>query len=823
MNYSIESIIHAVQPVTVHRGQEHSPDIRFISADTRLITSPEETLFFALKGDLHDGHDHIPAAFLSGVRYFVVDTKYTIPPSGADACYLFTDNVLASMQKLAASHRASFPELKVIGITGSNGKTTIKEWLGAMMDKERVIRSPKSFNSQTGVALSLWLIGPQHQTGIFEAGISQKGEMEKLAAMIKPEIGIFTNIGDAHASGFTSLEEKVNEKLTLFASAKYLIYEEDDILISDRIRLVYPNVQRISWGKSGLYLRVERIEKEGHMARLFLEKDRLPFDINVPFGDDASIQNVLHCITLLLFLGYSVKEIQDRVAVLHNLSMRLELKPGENQNVIINDTYNADLQSFDAALEFLAQHALGREKVVFLSWFDQSGKEPEVFAKIASTLLTEAGVQKVFAIGHELAPIRNYLEGRTNVVCFSDTNEAIAALPGLGLSHAAILVKGSRRFALDRLADALAQKWHEAVMETDLMAVGHNLRYFSSWLGDDTGIIAVIKASAYGSGGHELAAFLEYSKVDYLAVAYVDEGIDLRKSGITTPIMVLNLSAEQWPECVTWDLEPEVYSLEFLRKLWAIDNTRILKIHLKLDTGMNRLGLLPEDIKEACDIITQWSGTIEIATMFTHLASSEDEKDDPFTHHQVALFEKMAGEIETVLSYAPKRHVLNTAGIRRFPKYHFDYVRIGLGLYGVDVTRSFSGFLEKVHSLKARVIQLKNVYQGHTVGYNRRGKIGMHGKVAIVNIGYADGLMRQAGNERYQVWIKDDFFPIIGNVNMDLTIVYIGERDDIQVGDEVEIFGKNASIETLADACQTIPYEILTRVAPRVKRLYFKS
>ncbi|MBK8620942.1 MAG: bifunctional UDP-N-acetylmuramoyl-tripeptide:D-alanyl-D-alanine ligase/alanine racemase [Saprospiraceae bacterium] len=806
--------------------RQHQMDyinIQHISLDSRIVHFPSVTVFFALKGDLHDGHLFVRDIVEKGVKNIVVNRDFLPGELEYEANWIFVSDTLSALQTCAAAHRSRFAGLFCVGITGSNGKTTIKEWLSSLLSKHRTVRSPKSYNSQTGVPLSLWQIEKHHDLGLFEAGISTTGEMEKLEKMIHPDLGIFTNIGDAHAAGFSNMSEKIDEKLKLFVSCESIIYEEDDLLISERIKHFYPDKKHLSWGETGLFLQVQRIVKGDLSTQLFLKKEYELFSFVVPFTDDASIQNIIHCLTLLLYLGYMESEIQEKVSQLHNLAMRLELKSGENGIILINDTYNADIHSFSIALEFLNQHVGDREKVVFLSTFDQTGKNESQFAEAAGNLLLQNGVRYVYGIGDSLHKLKEMFDGKIQIKLFSTTADVITALPSLSLDHKAVLIKGSRRFGLDKLANALSQKWHEAVLETDLMAVGHNLRYFSSLLQEKTGIIAVIKASAYGSGSHELAAFLEYSKVNYLAVAYVDEGIELRKNGIKTPIMVLNSSAEQWEECINWQLEPEVYSLDYIHKLWAVESDRLLKVHIKIDTGMNRLGISVNELTEAVHAIKNWPSNILVESVFTHLTSSEDETDDDFTHEQVISFEKAYKYIVESLGYRPKKHVLNTAGIRRFPEYHFDYVRLGLGLYGIDVTDHFSDVLEKVHTLKARIIQIKTVKKGETVGYNRRGKLHEDGKVAIVNIGYADGFLRLAGNGKYMVKIREKLYPVIGNINMDLTIVAIGQTDEIKVGDEVEIFGKNVAVETLAEACQTIPYEILCRIAPRIKRVYIKG
>jgi alanine racemase len=823
MVYSIQHIISAIGPEKYNVKNPQYSEITWLCLDSRHVFSPKETLYFALKGDQHDGHDFISEVYHKGVRNFVVETDYEIKEYFKDCNVILVKNSLTALQKLAAFHRNSFKNLLCIGITGSNGKTTVKEWLGMMLTQNRVVRSPKSYNSQTGVPLSLWLIDESYDTGIFEAGISKNGEMDSLANMIQPEIGILTNIGEAHASGFQSMIQKLEEKMKLFKSCKAIIFPADDGLISERMEKIFPKKKKISWGRDGNFLKWTGTEKKENKSVLFLEKDKIPFSLELPFTNEASLQNVLSCVTLLLYLDYTTEEIQKNIRMLHNLDMRLELKQGEQNSILINDTYNADIQSFTIALEFLGQNAQNRKKIVFLTSFEQTGLETKVLMQRIANLLTDAQINEIHAIGKEIQTLHIYLHENAQFFYYETTEEVLNSLEKISIRDAAVLVKGSRKYGLERLSNVLSQKRHEAVLETDLQAVGQNLRFYSSCLAPRTGKIAVIKASAYGSGSHELATFLEHSKIDYIAVAYVDEGVDLRQKGITTPVMVLNSSAEQWQECMRWDLEPEVYSLDFMNKLQTFEGEKSLKIHLKLDTGMFRLGLLQEDIPEAKKIISQWPVNIIIASVFTHLVSSEMPEHDKYTHEQVKSYLEMYDVLSQGLSYKPKKHVLNTAGILRFPEYHFDFVRIGLGLYGIDVSNSFAGKLEKVHTLKARILQIKNVKKSDRIGYNRKGSVMHDGRIAVINIGYADGLMRMAGNGNFLIKIGQKLYPVVGNVNMDLTIVDIGNNTDIQVGDEVEIFGKHVPVEKLAEACKTIPYEILTRIAPRVKRVYIKG
>lgn len=790
--------------------------------DSRKLIHPEETLFFTLKGSLHDGHTFIPDALEKGVKNLVLEQIPEYLPS--DINVFKVEDSLQALQEIASWHRSSFPNLMTLAITGSNGKTTIKEWLYQMITDRQIVKSPKSYNSQTGVALSLWQIRQGDQLGIFEAGISTIGEMSQLEAMIKPDIGLLTTLGDAHASGFQSLEEKLSEKLNLFNHCKTIIYNADDDLIDTTIRQRYPERSLMSWGHkaSSSLFQILSTSVHNHQTFVRVAYQNQTLDWVIPFADTASVQNALHCIAVMLVLKVDMPMIQEGLYQIQNIPMRLELKFGINNNILVNDTYNADLQSLKIALDFLDQQAGIKEKVVILSEFLQTGMHPEAFDRALADQIHAHQVQKVIGIGEGIAGLQRFLDKNIHFVQAKSVEVFLDNLAQYQLRDQAILIKGARIYKLEKITQALSDKAHTAKLETDLQAIEHNLRVFSRHLPGNTRVIAVIKASAYGSGSEELAKFLEFKKVTCVAVAFVDEGVQLRKAGIRLPIIILNPDKNGIAEMVKYQLEPEIYDLYQLKEFISYlgDHTRNFNIHIKLDTGMHRLGFTEEGLEDLCDTLQTHRHQIRVQTIFSHLSSSEDPADDTFTHQQARVFQQYYAYISDKIGYQPGRHILNSSGIIRFPEYHFDFVRLGLGLYGIDGTGIFADKLEKVHTLKASVVQVKNVRASETIGYNRRGKPSKDGQIAVINIGYADGLMRLAGNGNYQVRIQGSDYPIIGSVCMDLTMVDIGINSGITAGDEVTIFGKDLPIETLAKACQTIPYEILTRISGRIKRSY---
>lgn len=799
---------------------QSSAVIRHISIDSRESSIDSDTLFFALTGAQHDGHEFIEQVIASGCLNIVGEKIVGFLPSGIN--FYLVKNSVQALQTLAQHHRRVFSNLPLIGITGSNGKTTVKEWLSQVLFDNSVVKSPKSYNSQLGVPLSVWQINTQHEIGIFEAGISTVNEMNTLAQILRPTIGIMTNIGDAHAEGFVNLTQKIQEKILLFEHSSVIICSSIDGLVFEALKEKFGSKRLFSWGTL-------QTDKVRIINKSILNKNSIytikykasTFTIDLPFDDDASLHNVMHVISCLLYLKYTVKDIQSRVKDLHNLPMRLELKNGLENSLIINDSYNADIEALRIALDFLNKQAGSREKIVIVSEFFQTGIKQEKFLMILADLFQRYNLSHIVAIGAQMRQLENILDPFMLFSWYGDTDSLLANLGQVNIKDKAILIKGARHFQLERVLQLLESKAHSAILEINLQAIDNNVKCFSAILSKKTSIIAVIKASAYGSGSEELARLLSYRKVDYLAVAFIDEGVYLRKNGIQLPIMVLNPDRNSVNQLVTYNLEPEVYSLEQLRELVTyLERTKshALHIHLKLDTGMHRLGFLTHDIPALTEILIKHD-CVKVGSIFSHLSSSDNALHDPYTIRQVELFDIMYDMITTRIQYKPPRHVLNSSGIVRFPEFHYELVRLGIGMYGVGPV-AVDLPLIPAHTLKATVIQIKKMNKGDSVGYNRAELLVEDTHIAIINIGYADGLMRLAGNRRFEVIINDAVYPIVGNICMDLTMVDIGSKHTIHIGDEVIIFSPEKPIAELADVCHTIPYEILSRISSRVKKIY---
>ena len=793
--------------------------IEEISIDSRTIISPSKVLFFALPGEMHDGHNFIKNAHQKGVRNFVVKQSFDsskIPNSN----FFEVEDVLLALQKLATHHRQSFPHLKKIAITGSNGKTIIKEWLYQMLhDVYNIVKSPKSYNSQIGMALSLLGIENEHELGIFEAGISEKDEMVSHLKMLDPNIGLITNLGSAHDEGFVNRQEKLEEKMILFKDAKSIIYKKEDDLINDYIESHYSNKDQFTWGtahSSDIQILEDKIESSSRFITLQYKGESA--EIKLRFSDQASFENCMHCIAVMSFLGLTLSEIQMRIHKISGLHMRMEMTSGMHQSIIINDAYSADLDALQISLEFVNQQAGNREKLAILSAFDQSGREEQyVFNKIIEHLIN-FGFKELIYISKREFTVENE---SINVQFYSSKEDLINIIQTLNIGQKAILIKGARQYELEEISDRLSEKGHSATLHINLNALEHNLRTYKKYLEANVGIIAVVKASAYGTGSLEITQLLERNGVNYLAVAFADEGISLRQSGIETDIMVFNPDLSSLPDIVRYRLEPEVYDILQLQEIvdYSKQNNAAIDIHLKLDTGMHRLGFLEEDL-DALSKLLSISEKVIVKSIFSHLASSEDATDDEYTQQQFDSFDKMYNQISDVLTLKPKRHILNSGGISRFPGRQYDFVRLGIGMYGIDNNPEIKSSLRKVHRLNASLIQIKKLKKGDSVGYNRMTILDMDKIIGIVNIGYADGVMRNLGNGNYSFMIQGEEAKILGNICMDVTIVDLSNIPSAKVGDRVVIFDDNHCIETLASKAGTIPYEILSRVSTRVSRKF---
>ncbi len=778
--------------------------------DSRNILYPTQSLFFAIKGQLQDGHHFIAAAYQQGVRNFVVSDEKAVKDY-KDINYCLVADVTTFLQSIAIQHRDGFPDLTVVGITGSNGKTVVKEWLSYLLSRVyATVKTPKSYNSQIGVALSVWGISNEHQMAVFEAGISTVGEMDKLQKMIRPNLGILTNIGDAHDNGFENRIQKLKEKLCLFSQSECLVYNGDDLMIHDAVISSAFKGELCNWGyEMHNAVRILRTNSEG--IDLVWHGKELHFDIQ----NQSSIffENAMHCICSALWLKVPVSIIEDSLASWQGLEMRLQLTLGKNDCLVVNDSYTNDLQALAAALDFTEKHKGHRETVVIVSEMEHAVDHPTI--EILS-LVQKAKVDELWLVGS----LWQQTELPANAKVFLDTNALLDHLHQQEPTSSIVLIKGARRFAFEKIYAFMISQSHSVSLDIDLAAIEHNLSTYGSMLQPGTRLMPIIKASAYGAGSEEIAKLLEHKGVYALGVAFADEGAQLRRAGITLPNAVLNADTQSFQTLLENRLDLEIYSLNQLQDFVNYRQGKLLPlgIHLKLDTGMSRLGFREEDMTGLLKILMQHR--LNIVSVFSHLSSSEDEGDDDFTHLQAQRFLTRYNQIADALSYQPKRHLLNSAGIVRFPEYHFDMVRLGLGLYGIDSSGVAQDRLEKVHTLKARIIQIKHLLPGDYVGYNRRYKVEQPTKIGVLNIGYADGFMRRCGNHRYQVLVNGCKVPVIGNVCMDLSMIDLTDAGAVAEGDEVILFGKDLPIENMAISCDTIPYEILCRIAPRIQRRY---
>jgi len=818
MNLSIEkiaSVLGCTKPNIKYQ-------IRYVSIDSRQILEARQTLFFALKGSQVDGHQYIAAAYKIGIRNFVVKSLPTVTIY-KQANFLVVRNTLHALQQLAKYFRRSL-STKVIGVTGSNGKTVVKEWLASILSiKYKTFKSPKSYNSQIGVPLSIFQITEEDEYAILEAGISTTGEMVKLQKMIVPNIGILTNIGSAHDEGFENKNSKIEEKLKLFSNVDTMIFCADQKWISSSN--FTKKTDQYTWSKKSKGpLQKVFITKEQNKSTIQFSCHKKPYKFDVKFIDNASLENVMHCITVALVLNLTEAEIQKGLDGLYAVEMRLQMLAGENQCILINDAYTADIESLTAGLDFQDRQHTGKSKTVILSDFLQSGKgERKLYAQIARLCL-QYSVRKVFGIGNEIGILDSFLDASIERYFYQDTAAYLRHQKEVPPVNEIILVKGARRFQFEKIIEILSEKRHEASLQVDLSALMHNVQFFQSRLNKKTKLLAVIKASGYGSGAIQIASILEKSKVDYFGVAYVNEGIALRQKGIRKPILVLNCQAATFPALLGYDLEPEIYSMEQLSQLISfMQDHQKINIHLKIDTGMNRLGFQEEELDQLAYLLIKAKKQIRVKSILTHLAASDVPAEDSFSKTQLLHFDKAYIYLVDRLKYRCDRHALNTAGILRFPEYQYEMVRLGLGLYGIDPSGETNDVLQEVLSFKASITQIKQLSAGDTVGYNRKGKVKSNKKIAIINVGYADGLLRKAGNGRFKVLINGQLAPTIGNICMDMSMIDISKIADAKVNDEVLLFGKGHSVGHLCKALDTIPYEVFTGISERIKRVYYQE
>ncbi|GAB3717661.1 bifunctional UDP-N-acetylmuramoyl-tripeptide:D-alanyl-D-alanine ligase/alanine racemase [Spirosoma lituiforme] len=829
--------------------------------DSRQVSGPVTNnrlaggVFFAIQGEHHDGHAFISDLYRKGIRQFVVERGALTPERRSelagytDAQFMEVDSSLQTLQTLAAEHRRQF-RIPVIGITGSNGKTIVKEWLAQLLDKGSsadgfvVAKSPKSYNSQLGVPLSVHALTDNDTLGIFEAGISKAQEMQALEAVIRPTIGIFTNIGTAHDEGFRTRKQKVAEKLRLFIHAQTLIYSTDYADIDEEVNLllkaVNPDMRFITWSLTGQPATYQGTWQGSQLMLMDKEgKNRLV--LSLPFTDPASVENLMHCIvTTLTLCNWETTELQHRLNRLRPVSMRLEQKEGINNCVLIDDSYNNDVVGLQLALRFLNQQRIRSRRVVILSDVLQSGQpEAELYQQVGDAIRASE-IEQFIGIGPVAS--RNARFFAPGSLFYTTTDDFLTRFPFSDLRDSTVLVKGARPFSFERIVHRLERKVHGTVLEINLDALTHNLNYYRERLArnedtarpTDTKLMVMVKAFAYGSGSAEVAQLLQFHRVDYLAVAYADEGVSLRQNGVDLPIMVMNPSPETFAVLLEYKLEPELYSMRMLLE-WgqyinehvrraddqAASEETVYPLHLKIDTGMHRLGFLESEMPAVADFLNQ-NPSLRVATVFSHLVGADDAQFNEFTQEQYASFIRSTTVLESALGYRPTRHLLNSAGIVRFPDYKLDMVRLGIGLYGVEAAQIDQTALQSVGTLRTVISQIKAVRAGESVGYSRRGVLDHDARIATLAIGYADGYDRRLGNGTGEVWVNGTRCPTVGNVCMDMTMIDVTAASASE-GDEVIIFGPELPITELAQRIGTIPYEILTGVSERVKRVFFKE
>lgn len=821
MSSNIEEIASIMGATRVGTTPAH---VDWILTDSRSLCFPEETLFFALKTKRNDGHKYIYDLYTRGVRNFVVSDLPEKASEYKDANFLVLDRPLKGLQKLATHHREQF-QVPVVGITGSNGKTIVKEWLYQLLSPERVItRSPRSYNSQIGVPLSIWLMNEHTELGIFEAGISEMGEMEALKPIIQPTIGILTNIGGAHQENFSSVVDKCMEKLLLFKDCDVVIYDGDNEVISSCVTKSLFTAREIAWSRKDNErpLFIEKIAKEETHTTIYYRYIGLPSSYTIPFIDDASIENSIHCLAVALYMMLPPEQIAERMAKLEPVAMRLEVKEGKNGCTLINDSYNSDLASLDIALDFMQRRSEDkmRKRTLILSDILETGQTSKLLYRQVADLIHSRGVDKLIGVGEDIASSSSRFE--LEKYFFRSTTELLNSGLLNQLHDEIVLIKGSRTFQFDKITDLLELKVHETTLEINLNALVDNLNYYRNKLKPDTKIVCMVKASAYGAGSYEIAKTLEDQRVNYLAVAVADEGSELRKAGITSSIIIMNPEQTAFKTLFDYKLEPEVYSFHLLEELIkAAEREGITNfpIHIKIDTGMHRLGFAPAEIPRLVERLHKQTSVIP-RSVFSHLVGSDTERLDTFTRRQIEVFEAAAAQLQEGFSFKIIRHICNTAGIQRYPGAQFEMVRLGIGLYGVDPFTN--EMLHNISTLRSTILQIHDVPKEETVGYGRKGILERDSRIAAVPIGYADGLNRHLGNGRGYCLVNGKKAPYVGNICMDVCMIDVTDID-CREGDKVIIFGDDLPVTVLSDLLDTIPYEVLTSVSNRVKRVYFQG
>ena len=829
MKYAITEIENVLE-VTGGRIIDEDAIVSQLLTDSRSLTMPRETLFFALRTPNDDGHNYIPDLYDKGVRNFVVASDYFAPPECKAANYLAVDSPLDALQSLAMFHRRRFRELPVIGITGSRGKTTVKEWLYQLLkDDYRIVRSPRSYNSQIGVPLSLWEIDNNTDLAIIEAGISTTGEMDNLQAMIRPTIGIITNLGSEHNNGFASMQQKAQEKAKILNNCDCIVFCADDPLVTHTIApLIESDVALVtSWSRnhSEAPLQVDKTDRSERETTLHYTYNDTPGRVTIPFTADRDLDNAITCLAVLLNLGIDRDTIANRMAALTPVGTRLNVIEGVNNCTVIVDSYTSDYYSLTPALNFMTRRAGSNPCTVILSDLaTETYSGDELYIRVSELLKTKR-VNRLIGIGKDMCRYNSYFNDLPHARFFNDTQEFISDVTRGDFEDETILIKGDPSFGFSQIIDLLEAKQHITVMEVDLNALSHNFKFFKSLIKPSTKTIGMVKASGYGAGSYEIAKTLQDCGCDYLAVAVHDEGVDLRKASITMPIIVLNPNGVNYKAMFQYRLEPELYSLEMAHDLIKEGRKYGVKgfpVHIKIDSGMHRLGFTLEQLPELITLLKE-QDVIVPASVFTHLSVADEPAQDEYTLGQFSYFDTCSELLQQSFEHHIMRHTLNSSGIVRFAERQYDMVRIGIGLYGIrTLSDNSEDALMPVSALRSVIISIKEWPAGTTVGYGRRGVLERDSRIATVNIGYADGFDRHFGNGHVSMWVGGKLCPTVGNVCMDAVMIDVTDAP-CKVGDTVEIFGEHVPIEQLSEARGTIPYEILTSVAPRVKRVYYRE
>ncbi len=818
--FDTEKITRIVNGKHINNNIEKLTNIIIDSRSINLYKT-KENIFFAIKGIQNDGHKFIDEVYKNGVRAFVISEEVDFKKY-PEAGFIKVNDSIRALQKLSA-YKRNLTDIPIIGITGSNGKTIVKEWLfWLLMDKYNVVRSPKSFNSKIGVPLSLWLIEKNTEIGIIEAGISEPGEMEVLEKIIKPKIGIFTNIGYAHQKNFKSLNQKITEKLKLFKNCEKIVFCADNEMLVNRINISLKSVTKISWSAKGKgTVNVDNIKKLKNGTKIRLKYKNSFYEFSIPFIDEGSIENAITCFCSLIALDIKPEnDLLKKFSDFQTVAMRLEILDGINNSTIINDTYNSDINSLKIALDFLNQKKGNKKPVIILSDILQSSDNEKKLYSDVSKLIKDKNIHKLVGIGNSLYKNRQLFA--PNSEFYPDTLVLLENLRYKDFSDSCILLKGARKFEFEKISKKLQHKSHETVIETDFNLMKHNLEFFKQKLNTDVKLMAIVKAFSYGNGYQETSLFLQHNRIDYLAVAYTDEAVELRKHGIKTPILVMNPSKDSILSIIEYGLEPEIFSIdlltyfaEYLKK----SPVKSLPVHIKFDTGMHRLGIKSEEIPKLKKIIKE-SGKFNIISVFSHLIGADKKSFDNTTKKQVELFNAMYDDFTENLNINPLKHILNSAGIIRFPEYQFDMVRLGIGLYGI--TPDLSDKLIPVSTFKTTVSQIHKLKKNETIGYDASDKIKKDSVIATIPVGYADGLDRRLGNGNWEVIINKQKAKTIGNICMDMCMIDV-TGINVNTGDEVIIFGQDNTIYKMAKKLDTIAYEIITKLSERVKRVYIQE